>query len=338
MNRLPIFDRFSDLADPTRARLLLALERRELAVSELCSALALPQSTVSRHLKVLGDGGWVEARREGTSRHYSLAPERLAPAALRLWKLVKEEVAATAPAAADAERLRRVLAERRARSQEFFASAAGRWDRLRRELFGLQSELPLLLGLLDETWTVGDLGCGTGRATELLAPFVGRVVAVDHSGAMLDEARRRVEGSPNVELRQGEIENLPLEDGELDAALLVLVLHHLADPAEALAEVGRVLAPGGRLLLVDLAPHDRQEFREEMGHVWLGFEQEQLSSWLAQAGFATPRIRPLALDRDAASPALFLATTTRTASTQTALRPARRPAATTVFLTTEEKR
>ncbi len=307
--RLPIFDRFSALADPTRTRLLLALERRELAVAELTTVLQLPQSTVSRHLKVLADGGWLGSRREGTSRLYSLAPDRLGAPAVRLWQLVREEMAATPTAAADGERLRRVLADRRARSQEFFASAAGRWDRLRRDLFGLHAEAPVLLGLLDERWTVGDLGCGTGRAAEALAPYVNRVVAVDPSEAMLDEAGRRLSALVNVDLRRGELESLPLADGELDAALLVLVLHHVADPAEALAQVARVLAPGGRLLIVDLAPHERLEFRDQMGHLWLGFSEAQLGGWLAAAGFATWNLAPLALDREAPAgerrPALF---------------------------------
>ncbi len=337
--RLPIFDRFSALADPTRARLLLALERRELAVAELTAVLQLPQSTVSRHLKVLTGGGWLVARREGTSRHYSLAPDRLSGASRRLWQLVREEVAATPTAAADADRLRRVLAERRARSREFFASAAGRWDRLRRDLFGRDAEAPVLLGLLDERWTVGDLGCGTGRAAEALAPYVERVVAIDNSEAMLEEAARRLTPLANVELRRGELESLPVADGELDAALLVLVLHHVADPGEALAEVARALAPGGRLLIVDLAPHERLEFRDEMGHLWLGFSEAQLGGWLSAAGFASWRLAPLAADREAPPaerrPALF-ALTARRAEGAAVIQLSAPATATTTFRATAE--
>lgn len=310
--RLPIFDHMSVLADTLRARLLLSLEGRELAVSELCTVVQSPQSTVSRHLRLLGDDGWLLCRRDGTSRRYSLEPDRLAPAARRLWQLAREEVAATPAAAQDGLRLRQVMADRRSRSREFFSSAAGRWDRLRRELFGSRSEVPALLGLLDPGWVVGDLGCGTGGTAEALAPFVRRVVAVDASEAMLEAARRRLAGRPNVELRQGELEALPVAAGELDAALLVLVLHHLVDPPEVLAEVGRALAPGGRLLIVDMTPHDREEYRQQMGHQWLGFAPEQLAGWLAGAGFEGFRQALLPPDPEAMGPALFAASARRT--------------------------
>ena len=306
-DRLPLFEHMNVLADATRSRILLALERRELAVSELCTVLQLPQSTVSRHLKVLGDDGWVRSRRDGTSRHYSLEPERLPEVQRSLWELAREEIRRAPTAEGDALRIRRVLAERRARSREFFSSSAGRWDLLRRELFGRQSEVTSLLGLLPPEWTVGDLGCGTGRASLALAPFVERVIAVDSSEAMLEEARRRLEGRANVELRPGDLEDLPLADGELDAALMGLVLHHVSDPPSALAETARALKTGGRLLVVDMAPHDRLDYRHEMGHLWLGFGEEQLAGWLAGAGFGAPAWSLLPPDPEAKGPILFAA-------------------------------
>ena len=165
-----IFDRMSALADATRSRLLLVLERHELTVGELCQVLQLPQSTVSRHLKLLGDEGWVSARAEGTSRRYRMPADRLDADARQLWQLVRREVAELAGAAQDAERLRSVLAQRSTRSREFFSSAAGEWDRLRADLFGRRADLLGLLGLVDEAWTVGDLGCGTGQMAASLAP------------------------------------------------------------------------------------------------------------------------------------------------------------------------
>ena len=307
----PIFDQMATLAEETRARLLLALERHELSVGELCTVLQLPQSTVSRHLKVLSDAGWLGARRDGTSRHYALVQGRLPPTLARLWQVVRQELAESDAVRADAMRLRHVLIERRSRSREFFTSAAGRWDRLRRDLFGLASESPVLLGLLDSAWVVGDLGCGTGRAAEALAPFVARVCAVDPSEAMLLEAQRRLAELPNVSVKRGELEELPLANGELDAALVVLVLHHVAEPAAALSEVARVLKPGGRLLLVDLAPHERTEFRDEMGHLWLGFSAAQLAAWLMAAGFCSILSRPLPQDPQASAPTLLLTTAAR---------------------------
>jgi ArsR family transcriptional regulator len=111
-----------------------------------------------------------------------------------------------------------------------------------------------------------------------------------------------------MELRQGALEELPVADGELDAAVLMLVLHHLADPAAVLAEAARALAPGGRLLLVDMLAHDRVRFREEMGHQWLGFEPERVERWLEAAGFAAARLVPLPADPEARGPGLFAAT------------------------------
>jgi ArsR family transcriptional regulator len=233
--------------------------------------------------------------------------ERLEPSARRLWTLVREQVAAIPAAEQDEQRLRSVLAQRSTRSQEFFSTAAGQWDRLREELFGRRADLLGLLGLLDPAWTVGDLGCGTGQVSESLAPFVGRVVAVDSSAAMLKAARTRLSAAENVDVRAGELEALPIDDGELDAALLFLVLHYVAEPAAALAEARRVLRPGGRLLVIDMAPHDRDEYRQTMGHVWLGFGAEQLEGWTRDTGFCGFRYVPLPADPAAKGPTLFAA-------------------------------
>ncbi|HET7622717.1 MAG TPA: metalloregulator ArsR/SmtB family transcription factor [Gemmatimonadaceae bacterium] len=306
-----IFDDLSTLADPTRGRLLYALETRELTVSELAAALQLPQSTVSRHLKVLGDGGWVAARAEGTSRLYRMEREELAPAARKLWDAVRESLGQQSIARHDAVRLRAVMARRRKASEEFFTTAAGRWDALRAELFGERTELLALPGLINDSLVVGDLGCGTGAVSEVLAPFVERVIGVDGSRAMLAAARKRLADRGNVELRHGELEELPIADGELGAALLVLTLHHAPEPSAVLAEAARVIAPGGRLVVVDMLPHDREAYRKEMGHVWLGFSEKQLEGWLDAAGFTGMRFVTLPADPDAKGPTLFAATARR---------------------------
>lgn len=303
---MTVFDRLTDLADPTRSRLLLLLGRHELTVSELCLVLQLPQSTVSRHLKILADEAWVTSRADGTSRQYTMAA-RLDPAARQLWQLVREQMRADVTAGQDAERLQSVLAERRVKSQEFFSGAAAQWDSLRADLFGRRADLLALPGLLDERWTVGDLGCGTGQLTAALAPFVERVVAVDASKAMLAAARRRLDGIPNVDLRAGDLEALPIEERTLDAALLVLVLHYVVEPAAVLGEARRALKRGGRLLVVDMAPHARDEYRQQMGHVWQGFGEEQLGEWLDEAGFEGVRYRRLPADPAARGPVLFAA-------------------------------
>jgi ArsR family transcriptional regulator len=311
-----VLDRLGALADEIRSRILLLLDRHELAVGELCSVLQLPQSTVSRHLKVLGDGGWVVARAEGPSRRYTLAPQ-LEPEARRLWQVVRSQLADGPAAAQDAERLRSVLAERRTRSQEFFSASAAQWDALRAELFGQRADLLALPGLLDEDWTVGDLGCGTGQVAVALAPFVRGVIAVDQSRAMLAAARVRLKGMDNVELRSGDLEELPIEDRALDAAVLLLVLHYVVDPARALAEARRVLKPGGRLLVMDMTPHAREEYRQTMGHVWQGFDAEQIGAWAAEVGLERVRYRSLPPDAQAKGPGLFAATMRRAPVTRT---------------------
>ncbi|MDQ1708921.1 MAG: hypothetical protein QOG49_306 [Frankiaceae bacterium] len=305
-----VFDRLSALADSTRSRLLVLLEQRELSVSELCSVVQLPQSTVSRHLKVLTDEGWVACRADGPSRHYRLAPS-LDDAARALWHTVRASVAATAQAAADADRLPDVLAARASRSKQFFSTTAGRWDAVRIELFGASADLALL-GLLDDRWTVGDLGCGTGVIASAMAPYVDRVVAVDASAEMLATAGQRLQGAGNVDLRAGQLEQLPVATGELDAAVLFLVLHYVTDPGAALAEAGRALRPDGRLLVVDMAPHDRVDYSEQMGHLWLGFDGPQLTEWLTAAGLTAPRFADVPVDPHAKGPKLFAATARRT--------------------------
>ncbi len=305
--RPQILENAATLADLTRCRILLLLQRQELTVSELCDVLQLPQSTVSRHLKVLMDGGWLRSRRDGTSHLYQRSEEDQG-ASGRLWQLLGSELATVPAAAEDHRRLESVLAERRSRSQEFFSSTAGRWDRLRDELFGHRFDLLALAGLLDGDWIFGDLACGTGRVAAALAPFVSQVIAVDGSAAMLEAARGRLEGLESVEVREGHLECLPIADGELDAAALFLALHHLPQPEKAVREAARALKPGGRLLLVDMLPHGHEEYRQEMGHVWLGFSGQQIETWLANAGFEQCRIRALSADPEAKGPGLFAAT------------------------------
>jgi ArsR family transcriptional regulator len=248
----------------------------------------------------------VTARAEGTSRHYRFSGG--AAGSERLWPIVREELLNADGTRHDLERVKSVIAERRSRSKAFFSSAAGEWERLRGELFGPRTELHGLLALLNADWTVGDLGCGTGGLAALVAPFVRRVVAVDDSAAMLEAARQRLHGSDNVDLREGALEALPVEDGALDVALLFLVLHHVSEPVGVLREVRRTVGAGGRLVIVDMMAHQREELRAEMGHVWLGFRPQQLTGWLEEAGMTATRQMPLPAHPGATGPTLFVAT------------------------------
>jgi ArsR family transcriptional regulator len=315
-----ILESFAVLADATRCRMLWLLDEQELTVSELCGVLQLPQSTVSRHLKTLADAEWVSSRRDGTSRYYALSvnghtaggnsAKSGAPAGSaksQIWALTRAQLAERAGVDHDRRRLARVLARRSETSQHFFATAAGQWDRLRTELFGDDFATRALVGLMPANWTVADLGCGTGSLLAGLAPHAQRVIGVDASEDMLAAARARLGGVANVELRHGSLESLPIDTASVDAATMMLVLHHLAAPAAAIAEAARILRPGGRLLVVDMAPHGHEEYRRQMGHVWLGFSEEQIKRLLTQSGLGAPRVQALPPDENAKGPGLFAA-------------------------------
>jgi ArsR family transcriptional regulator len=305
-----VLGRLTALSDPTRCRILRLLEQHELTVGELCASLQLPQSTVSRHLRVLSDEGWTSARGEGTSRFYKADLDALDAGARDLWMIVREQLGTSLGMNADQRRAESMIAKRKAKVRQFFDSAAGTWDELRAQLVGDRSDLLALLDLFDPEWVVGDLGCGTGHISAALAPSVAKVIAIDESGPMLAAARERLAGAANVELREGHVEALPLEDASLDVAILFLVAHFITDPARAMQEVRRVLKSGGRLLIVDLLPHDREELAAQ-GHVWQGFSEDQITSWLSSAGFTHSRYRPMAQTHDR-TPGLFVSTARKT--------------------------
>ncbi len=295
------------LADETRLRVLRLLERHELGVAELCDVLQLPQSTVSRHLKLLADEGWVVSRRQGTTNLYRMILDELDEAPRKLYLLAREETEGWATLHQDGVRLARRLRERRTGSQAFFADAAGEWDRLREDLYGTSFGREAVAALLPSDWVVADLGCGTGVQTAELARSVRKVYAVDNSEAMLAAARDRTRGLANVEVLDGPLEALPIADGSCDAAMLVLVLTYVDDPAAVLREMRRVLKPGGRGVIVDLLRHDREDFRRQMGQVSLGFDPAALCAACRDAGFDDARCTELPPEPKARGPALLLA-------------------------------
>jgi ArsR family transcriptional regulator len=299
------------LSDATRLRLLRLLERHELGVVDLCDILQLPQSTVSRHLKVLGDQKWVRSRREGTTRLYRMILDELTVPARRLWLLAREQTESWATLKQDELRLSRVLREREGDSQAFFAGAAAEWDRLRRELYGDAFSAAAMLALLPREFVVADLGCGTGQVSAALAPHVRQVIAVDNSPAMLKAAKKQTAEFENVDLRRGELSAVPIDDASCDAALLLLVLGYVPDPAGALKEMSRILKPGGRAVVVDLLPHDRDDFRRRMGQQRLGFDRGELEQLMAAAGFGSTGVRPLPPEPGVKGPGLFVAVGTK---------------------------
>jgi ArsR family transcriptional regulator len=239
--------------------------------------------------------------------------QELDPGAQRLWPLIREQITGTNGAEQDERRLKSVLAKRRSKSEEFFASASGQWDHLRSELFGDRFHLHALLALIDPHLTVGDLGCGTGQVSELIAPHVAAVVAVDGSTDMVQAARKRLKGLHQVDVKRGDMEALPIDDEQLDVAIAALVLHHVPEPQRALAEMHRVVKCGGRVLIVDMLPHERVEYQQQMGHVWLGFSEKTIKKFLEGAGFDRIATTVLPADENAKGPALFATTAFRVA-------------------------
>lgn len=299
------------LRDPSRLRLLCLLEQYELGVIDLCDVMQMPQSTVSRHLKILDGQGWICHRRQGTANLYRMVLDELEPAARQLWLLAREQTSNWATLQQDKVRLMHRIEHRQQDTQTFFAGAAAEWDKLRTEFYGRQFTQAALLSLLDPGLVVADLGCGTGSVVVELAEHVKSVIGVDNSSAMLQSARARTAHCTNVELRCGDLEKLPIEDEQCDAALIILVLGYVKDTAIVLSEIARILKPKGRTVIVDLMRHDRDDFRRQTGQERMGFDPPELKQMLKDARLRDATCRALPPQTDATGPALLLATASR---------------------------
>ncbi len=285
-----MLDTFKALGDPCRMRLTAVLLAGEFTVQELTQIMSMGQSRISRHLKILTEVGVLTVKRQGTWSYYRVGEgsrffSAIRPAFERELELLPERSFDLAAVAA-------VLEERRRRSQEFFDRHARQWDDLARTLLPVPEYRPRLLNLVPKGVSVLEIGVGTGGLLAELALRASKVIGVDHSPAMLEEARRRIvdRGVSGIELRLGEMSHLPMPDSSVECVVANMVLHHAADPAAVLAEARRVLSPGGLLLLADLARHEREAAREQLADQWLGFEEDELTGWLNQAGFTTVTI------------------------------------------------
>lgn len=295
------------LTDAVRLRLLYLVDAHELSVGELASSLQLPQSTISRHLKRLLDAGWVVRRSEGTASLYRRASARLDHVARQLWALAEQECSGDPVCMEDAHRAGEVIAARKVDSRNFFGAVGGAWTELRRELFGRSLEHEPLLALLDPEWTIADLGCGTGASAAELAVWVKAVEAIDREAAMLDAARRRLSAYDNVHFHQADLQAIPLEDASVDAVLISLVLHHIESPLDIVRESLRIVRPGGPVLIIDMVEHQREAYRDTMGHVHLGFSDEDVRNWAKACGCQTAGVQRLRSDAGSTGPALFVA-------------------------------
>jgi ArsR family transcriptional regulator len=301
----------ANLADPTRVRLLRVLEREELSVLELCDVLKLPQSTVSRHLKTLSDQDWLANRREGTASYYRLS-DGIGAGAKRLWRFARAETEAWPAVQQDALRLEALLRARRSEAETYFTGAAAEWNRVREEAYGHDFERVLLRSLPPREWTIADLGCGTGSFTLELASSGAHVIGVDQSASMLRLARRYTREYDNVELHQASLEAVPIPDGRCDVALLVLVLSYVAEIPPVLREAHRILAPGGRLFVVDAYPHADESFRRRLGQARPGIDPDRIVELLDEVGFEHVGAGgPITARANRSAPDLFLAEGTR---------------------------
>ncbi len=294
-------DIFRALADATRLRILTLLRSMELSVGELAQVLGQSQPRVSRHVKILCDAGLAERRKEGSWVFVALGkPDAVAPvaAALDRWGAAEPDHWALA----DVARLAAVRADRAASAAGWFEDHAGEWDAIR-SLHIAESEveaaMAAVLGLEGgETGSLGtliDIGTGTGRMLELFAGRARSALGIDRSSEMLRLARVKLSerGLSNTELRQADLYALPMADGAADVAILHHVLHFAQQPGAAIAEAVRVLGPGGRLLIADFAPHDREDLRTRDAHTRLGFSDAQMAQWFANASLVPARIETL---------------------------------------------
>jgi DNA-binding transcriptional ArsR family regulator len=281
-----VLETLKALADPSRLRLLGVVLHGEFTVQELTRILAMGQSRVSRHLKILTDAGILSVKRQGTWGYYRLNGKD--PFFQDLWPALEKQLENLPEGRGDLNRLFQVFEERRGRSRDFFNQHARQWDILARQVLPVVEYFGSMVEEVPRCEVAVEVGVGTGALLSALSRKAGRVVGVDNSPAMIEQAleRSRAEGLKGVDLRLGEMGHLPLQDGEAGCVLLNMVLHHAAQPLQVLKEINRVLGPGGTLVISDLQRHEKEWLREKMADQWLGFERRELESWLGAAGFS----------------------------------------------------
>jgi ArsR family transcriptional regulator len=271
------------LADPNRLRILLLLGGEELSVAELQEILVMGQSTISTHLSQLKQAGLVEDRRTGKSNLYRVTASVAGGFLGQLLDRAMQEIPEAGP---DQAAMRGVLRKRQDRMRAFFDSVAGRLGKdyvPGRSWKGLAEALLRLLPPM----VIADLGAGEGTFALLLAQRASRVIAVDASAKMIEVAREQAirNGVDNVEYRLGDMEEVPIDDAAVDLVFFSQSLHHALHPERAVHEAWRILVPGGRIVILDLAKHRFEEARELYADEWLGFSESELETMLEQAGF-----------------------------------------------------
>jgi len=273
---------FKALSDETRLRLLNILEFREFNVQELMGVLDMGQSRISRHLKILQDGGLIEYRRDGLWSFYRAVdhgPGR------RFFDSIRYLFEEGSIYRRDLETAASLIETGKLRLRRFFDSVASNWENMKRSVIGELDLVGEIAKRIPSAESAADLGCGSGALLERIAGTVNTVIGVDSSREMLAETAKRLgRKAAAVDLRIGELEHLPLRDGETEVAIINLVLHHLRNPRQGLMEARRILRAGGTLILADFHKHEQEMMRSRYGDRWLGFPAEDIESWLADAG------------------------------------------------------
>lgn len=273
---------FKTLSDETRLRLLNILDFREFNVQELMGILDMGQSRISRHLRLLLESGLIESRRDGLWSFYRAVdhdPGRRFSDSIRY--LFEEESIYRQ----DLERAEELLRTGKLQSKRFFDSVASNWEIMKRSIIGELDLVGEIVKRVPAANSVADLGCGSGTLLERIAGSMRTLIGVDSSREMLAEAAKRLDrNGSQIDLRIGELEHLPLRDGETEVAIINLVLHHLRNPRQGLLEARRILRPGGTLILADFHKHEQEMMRSRYGDHWLGFPAEEVESWLEDTG------------------------------------------------------
>lgn len=274
---------FKALSDITRLRLLNILIHYELSVNEIVSIMEMGQSRISRHLKILMEAGFLECRRDGAWAFYFISNQgqgRELINAIR-YLLDKEPFFDE-----DLLRAEHIVQDRSLKTMQFFNQIAFKWDLLKRKILG---DFDLNLAIIQEIppcRVAVDLGCGTGELMEKMQSIAKRVIGVDSSSKMLEQARNRLRNSnENFDLRLGELEHLPLKNEEADCVVISMVLHHLSAPDLIIAELARVLKKNGTMIIADYDKHKDENMREVYGDRWLGFSKNEIEDILAPHGF-----------------------------------------------------
>ena len=274
---------FKALSDITRLRLLNILLRHELSVNEVVSLMDMGQSRISRHLKILTEAGFLECRRDGGWAFYFISTQGQGRDFIDSIKYLLDEEPLFHE---DLLRAEHIVRDRSLKTMQFFNQIAFKWDLLKREILGNFDLSDAIIQEIPQCHVAVDLGCGTGELMEKMHSVATRVIGVDSSSKMLEQARNRLHnGNEDFDLRLGELEHLPLRNKEVDCAVISMVLHHLSAPDLIIAELARVLQKKGTLIIADYDKHKDEDMRVVYGDRWLGFSKNEIADILTPHGF-----------------------------------------------------